>query len=146
MSTDLTSIVATEASELALARRVIETEADAVRAVAGRLDGRFTTAVALLHACRGRVIISGMGKSGIIGRKIAATLSSTGTPAYFLHPAEAIHGDLGLITPDDVVIGMSQSGETAELVRVLGSSGHRCPPDRHHGRHGIDAGAGRRRR
>lgn len=119
MSTDLTSTVATEASELALARRVIETEADAVRAVARRLDGRFTTAVALLHACSGRVIISGMGKSGIIGRKIAATLSSTGTPAYFLHPAEAIHGDLGLITPDDVVIGMSQSGETAELVRVL---------------------------
>jgi arabinose-5-phosphate isomerase len=104
---------------LALARRVLETEAAAILGLLGRLDGRFSDAVELIVECRGRVIATGMGKSGIICRKIAATLSSTGTPAFFLHPAEAIHGDLGVITGDDVVIALSQSGETAELVRVL---------------------------
>jgi arabinose-5-phosphate isomerase len=104
---------------LALARRVLETEAAAILGLVDRLDGRFTRAVDLLVECQGRVVATGMGKSGIICRKIAATLSSTGTPSFFLHPAEAIHGDLGVITADDVVIALSQSGETAELVRVL---------------------------
>jgi arabinose-5-phosphate isomerase len=107
------------AMDLALARKVLETEADAIRALVDRLDHRFEDAVRLLLACRGRVIVTGMGKSGIICRKIAATLSSTGTPAFFLHPAEAIHGDLGVITSDDVVIALSYSGETGELLRLI---------------------------
>lgn len=102
-----------------LARAVLRTEADAVRALAGRLDGRFADAVRLLADCTGRVIVTGMGKSGIIAHKIAATLSSTGTPAYFLHPAEAVHGDLGVIRDDDLVIGLSRSGETPEILRLL---------------------------
>ena len=105
--------------DLALARKVLRTEADAILALVDRVDGGFTAAVKLLFDCRGRVILTGMGKSGIIGRKIAATLSSTGTPAFFLHPAEAIHGDLGVIQADDVVVALSYSGETEELVRVL---------------------------
>jgi len=84
-----------------------------------RLDDRFAEAVSLVVRCKGRVIVTGMGKSGIICRKIAATLASTGTPAFFLHPAEAVHGDLGVIQSDDVVIAMSYSGETEELTRVL---------------------------
>ena len=106
-------------ADLALARRVLETEAAAILALVDRIDGGFTTAVELVRDCRGRVILTGMGKSGIICRKIAATLSSTGTPAFFLHPAEAVHGDLGVIQSDDVVIAMSYSGETEELRRVL---------------------------
>jgi len=106
-------------SGLALARQVLETEAAAIRDLAGRLDERFTRAVALLRDCRGRVILTGMGKSGIICRKLAATLSSTGTPALFLHPAEAIHGDLGVLQRDDVVLALSYSGETEELVRLI---------------------------
>lgn len=102
-----------------LARRVIETEAAAVRALADRLDERFDAAVRLLDACRGRVIVTGMGKSGIISRKIAATLASTGTPAFFLHPAEAVHGDLGVVQDDDVVVALSTSGETNEILRLL---------------------------
>jgi arabinose-5-phosphate isomerase len=105
--------------DLALARKVLQTEAAAVLALADRVDGRFARAVELLRDCRGRVILTGMGKSGIVCRKIAATLSSTGTPAYFVHPAEAVHGDLGMITADDVVIAMSYSGETEELTRLL---------------------------
>ena len=108
-------------SDLSLARRVLHTEADAVRALADRLDDRFSTAVALVRNCRGRVILTGMGKSGIVCRKIAATLSSTGSPAYFVHPAEAVHGDLGIIQRDDVVIALSYSGETDELIRLLES-------------------------
>ena len=104
---------------LDLARRVLRIEADAVGALADRLDHRFDAALALLLACEGRVITTGMGKSGIIARKLAATLSSTGTPSYFIHPAEAVHGDLGAIQPSDVVVGLSQSGETAELLRLL---------------------------
>ena len=103
----------------ALARKVLETEAAAILALVGRLDGGFDAAVQLLRQCKGRVILTGMGKSGIICRKIAATLTSTGTPAFFLHPAEAIHGDLGVIQSDDVVIALSYSGETDELLRLL---------------------------
>jgi arabinose-5-phosphate isomerase len=106
-------------ADLSLARKVLETEAAAILALVDRLDGGFTKAVQLVRECRGRVILTGMGKSGIICRKIAATLSSTGTPAFFLHPAEAIHGDLGVIQADDCVIAMSYSGETEELTRVL---------------------------
>jgi len=105
--------------DLTLARRVLQTEAAAVLALVDRLDDRFAAAVSLIVRCRGRVIVTGMGKSGIICRKIAATLASTGTPAFFLHPAEAVHGDLGVIQADDVVIAMSYSGETEELTRVL---------------------------
>ena len=104
---------------LDLARRVLRIEADAVRSLADRLDSRFDAALALLLAGTGRVIVTGMGKSGIIARKLAATLSSTGTPAYFVHPAEAVHGDLGAIQPSDVVIGLSHSGETPEILRLL---------------------------
>src|SRR6478672_5565322 len=103
----------------ALARKVLQTEAAAVLALAERLDERFDRAVELLRDCRGRVILTGMGKSGIICQKIAATLSSTGTPAHFLHPADAIHGDLGIIKTDDVVVALSYSGETDEIVRLL---------------------------
>jgi arabinose-5-phosphate isomerase len=105
--------------DLSLARKVLQTEAAAVLALADRLDGGFSKAVEMLRDCRGRVIVSGMGKSGIICRKIAATLTSTGTAAFFLHPAEAVHGDLGVIMSDDVVLALSYSGETEELVRVL---------------------------
>src|SRR5436190_18494272 len=106
-------------ADLALARKVLETEAAAILALVGRLDEKFERAVELLRNCHGRVILAGMGKSGIICRKIAATLTSTGTPAQFLHPAEAIHGDLGVIQGDDVVIAVSSSGETAEVLRLL---------------------------
>ena len=102
-----------------LARKVLETEAAAILALVDRLDERFDCTVQLLRQCRGRVILTGMGKSGIICRKIAATLTSTGTPAFFLHPAEAIHGDLGVIQRDDVVLALSYSGETDELLRLL---------------------------
>jgi arabinose-5-phosphate isomerase len=102
-----------------LARKVLETEAAAILALVPRLDGSFDRAVELLKGCRGRVILTGMGKSGIICRKIAATLASTGTPAVFLHPAEAIHGDLGVIQSDDVVVAVSNGGETGEVLRML---------------------------
>src|SRR6202162_5475941 len=103
----------------ALARKVLETEAAAILALVARLDGKFDRAVQMLRQCRGRVILTGMGKSGIICRKIAATLTSTGTPASFLHPAEAIHGDLGIIQSGDVVVALSYSGETDEILRLL---------------------------
>ena len=105
--------------DLALARKVLTTEAHAILGLLDRLDARFARAVIMLRDCRGRVIVTGMGKSGIICRKIAATLSSTGTPAFFLHPAEAIHGDLGMIQPDDVIVALSHSGETEEVLRLL---------------------------
>ncbi|AJX17549.1 arabinose-5-phosphate isomerase [Burkholderia ubonensis] len=104
---------------LALARDVLDIEADAVRALSEQLDGDFVKAVALLLGCGGRVVVSGIGKSGHIARKIAATLASTGTPAFFVHPAEASHGDLGMVTADDVFIGISYSGESEELVAIL---------------------------
>jgi len=106
-------------ADLDLARKVLETEAAAILALIPRLDSRFDQAVELLRACRGRVILTGMGKSGIISRKIAATLTSTGTASLFLHPAEAVHGDLGVIQGDDVVLALSSSGETAEVLRLL---------------------------
>ena len=103
----------------AVAARVLRIEGDAVAALVERLDGRFARAVHLLHACRGRVVLTGMGKSGYIAQKIAATFSSTGTPALFLHPAEGVHGDLGMIVRGDVVVAISNSGETQELVSIL---------------------------
>ena len=106
-------------ADRSLARKVLETEAAAILALVDRLDDRFDCAVQLLRQCRGRVIVTGMGKSGIICRKIAATFASTGTPAFFLHPAEATHGDLGVIQSEDVVIALSYSGETDELLRLL---------------------------
>lgn len=106
-------------ADRSLAHKVLETEAAAILALVSRLDERFDLAVDLLLQCKGRVILTGMGKSGIICRKIAATLASTGTPAFFLHPAEAIHGDLGVVQSDDVVLAISYSGETAEILRLL---------------------------
>jgi arabinose-5-phosphate isomerase len=103
------------ARALALARDVLRTEAAAIHALEARLSDRFVAAVELLFRCRGRVVVSGIGKSGIVARKLAATLASTGTPAFFVHAAEASHGDLGMIAPDDVVVMLSNSGETDEL-------------------------------
>jgi len=108
-----------DARLLALAARVLRIEAEAVLGLIPRLDARFTQAVALLHGCAGRVIVTGIGKSGLVGRKIAATLASTGTPAYFLHPAEGVHGDIGLLARGDVVLALSNSGETDEVLAVL---------------------------
>ena len=102
-----------------LARSVLETEAQAILALVPQIGPSFGQALDVLQAAAGRVIVTGMGKSGIIARKIAATLSSTGTPAFFLHPAEAIHGNLGVLQSDDVVLALSNSGETAELLRLL---------------------------
>jgi arabinose-5-phosphate isomerase len=106
-------------SALELARRVLLIEADAVRALVERIDGRFLAALSLILERRGRVVVSGIGKSGHIARKIASTLSSTGTPAYFLHPAEASHGDLGMIESGDVFIALSHSGESEELLSLI---------------------------
>ncbi|HWI39894.1 MAG TPA: KpsF/GutQ family sugar-phosphate isomerase [Verrucomicrobiae bacterium] len=106
-------------SIVAEGKRVIRVEAETLEALADSLNGDFERAVDLLLSCRGRVVVTGMGKSGLIGQKIASTMASTGTPAFFLHPAEAIHGDLGMITPGDVVIAISNSGETEEVVRIL---------------------------
>src|SRR5919108_1274084 len=108
-----------ETGSLALARRVLEIEADAVRALVERLDQRFKDALALIHGRHGRVIVSGMGKSGHIARKIASTLASTGTPAYFVHPAEASHGDLGMIESGDVFVAISYSGASEELLQIV---------------------------
>ena len=104
---------------LALAREVIEIESTAVAALADRVDGAFASAVGLLLRCKGRVVVTGIGKSGHIGRKIAATLASTGTPSMFVHAAEAAHGDLGMITRDDVLLALSYSGEGDELLTIV---------------------------
>jgi len=109
------------ATALELARKVLRTEAAAILGLVDRINGEFDRAVQMLFECRGRVIVTGMGKSGIICRKIAATLSSTGTSAWFLHPAEATHGDLGAIRDDDVIVALSHSGETEEILRLLES-------------------------
>ncbi|MDR9438331.1 MAG: KpsF/GutQ family sugar-phosphate isomerase [Halomonas sp.] len=101
------------------ARRTLELEQQAIAALAGRLDDAFDHACELILACRGRVVVTGMGKSGHVAGKIAATLASTGTPAFFVHPGEASHGDLGMITPGDVVLALSNSGETAEVTALL---------------------------
>ena len=106
-----------------IGENVVRIEADALRAladrIAGPMAGAFDRAVELLHACTGRVVVTGMGKSGIIARKIAATLSSTGTPALFMHPVDAVHGDLGMVVPGDIVLALSASGETEEILRLL---------------------------
>jgi len=104
---------------LETAKRVLRIEAEAIAGLAGRLDERFEKAVELLYACKGRVVVTGLGKSGLIGRKVAATFSSTGTPSLFLHAAEALHGDLGMLTVGDVVVAISTSGETEELIGLL---------------------------
>ena len=104
---------------LALARETLDIEARAVMAVGDRLGATFVQAVLMLLACKGRVVVMGMGKSGHIGRKISATLASTGTPAMFVHPAEASHGDLGMITAGDAVLAISNSGESDELTAIL---------------------------
>lgn len=104
---------------LSLARDVLLLEASEIKALANRLDQHFSDAVALILQCKGRVVVSGMGKSGHIGGKIASTLASTGTPAFFMHPAEASHGDLGMITAGDIVIALSNSGESDELLAII---------------------------
>ncbi len=106
-------------SLLPTARRVLEIEAGAISRLARDLGNEFDAAVELLEGCRGKVVLTGMGKSGIVCRKIAATLASTGTPAFFLHPAEGVHGDLGILARGDVVVAVSNSGETEELVEIL---------------------------
>jgi arabinose-5-phosphate isomerase len=106
-------------TDRSLARRVLQMEAAAITALIDRLDETFDRAVRILFECQGRVIVTGMGKSGIICRKMAATLASTGTSAFFLHPAEATHGDLGVIQPNDVLVAISHSGETQEVLRLL---------------------------
>ena len=100
-------------------KKVLETEAHAILNALGKINEQFETAVSILFQCRGQVVVTGMGKSGLIGRKIAATMTSIGSPAVFLHPAEAIHGDIGIIHPQDVVIALSTSGETEEVIRLL---------------------------
>ncbi len=110
----------TNATEiLNTAKEVFEIEAKSIMALIDRLGEEFINAIDALYACKGRVVISGMGKSGLIGKKIAATLSSTGTPSYFLHPAESTHGDSGILTKGDIVIAISNSGETKELLQLL---------------------------
>lgn len=109
----------TEYDQLRDGRAIVRQEAQALEQVAQRLDASFCAAVDLMHACRGSVVVCGMGKAGLIGQKIAATLSSTGTRARFLHPAEAVHGDLGSLHSEDVVLALSNSGETGELIEIL---------------------------
>ena len=104
---------------LETARRVLTIEADAIRNLIDRLDNSFVEAVEMLLGCEGRIVLTGLGKSGLICQKIAATLSSTGMPSYFMHPAEALHGDLGMVTSGDVVVALSNSGETDEIVKLL---------------------------
>ena len=124
----LHSLPSDAAGDLAAARRVLTMASQGLTALAEALDGDFTRAVGLMLAAKGRVIVSGMGKSGHIARKIAATLSSTGTPAYFVHPAEASHGDLGAITRQDVLLLLSWGGETAELSDLITyAKRHRIP-------------------
>src|SRR3954451_11193742 len=106
-------------SPRAVAAEVLETEAAAIRGLVGQLDEHFDRAVELLRSCAGRVVCTGMGKSGSVMKKVAATLASTGTPAFFLHPAEAVHGDLGMIVPGDVVLAASYSGTTEELLALV---------------------------
>jgi arabinose-5-phosphate isomerase len=110
---------AAKPTALDLARQVLRIESDAVAALIPRLDDRFLEAVGLILGCRGRVVVSGIGKSGHVARKIASTMASTGTPAFFVHPAEASHGDIGMITREDVLIALSNSGESAELLTII---------------------------
>src|SRR6202158_2969486 len=108
-----------QSMSLDTARRVLRIEAQAIQDVMARLDGAFERAVELLFVCKGRVAVTGMGKSGLIGRKISATLSSTGTPSFFLHPADALHGDLGMLARGDAILAVSYGGETEEIIQLL---------------------------
>ena len=108
-----------EINILEIARKVLKTEADAITGLIERLNSGFQDAVYIIYESKGKVIVTGMGKSGLIGKKIAATLASTGTPAFFMHPAEASHGDLGMVSSEDVVIAISNSGETDELLGLI---------------------------
>lgn len=103
------------------AKEVLQLEAEAILALIPRLNDNFEKAAEMMFACQGRIVVTGMGKSGIVGHKIAATLASTGTPAFFLHPAEGIHGDLGMVTMQDIVLAISNSGETGEVLQILPS-------------------------
>lgn len=104
---------------LDIAKKVLKTEAEAIEALIDKLNGNFEKAVEMIYECKGRVVVTGMGKSGLVGKKIAATLASTGTPAFFLHPAEASHGDIGMVTERDIIIAISYSGETDELIGLV---------------------------
>lgn len=106
-------------SILNLAKQTMNSEADALKHTASKLDGNFTEAVEAILSCKGKLIVTGMGKSGLVGRKIAATLASTGTPSYYMHPGEAFHGDLGTISKGDVILAISYSGETEEVLRIV---------------------------
>ena len=108
-----------EINILEIARKVLRTEAGAIKGLIERLNSGFQDAVDIIYASKGKVIVTGMGKSGLIGKKIASTLASTGTPAFFMHPAEASHGDLGMVSSEDVVIAISNSGETDELLGLI---------------------------
>ena len=119
MTAQVSSLSPLTSKALDLAREVLRIEAAAVQALVARVDRDFLAAVQLILDCKGRIVVSGMGKSGHIARKIASTMASTGTPAFFVHPAEASHGDLGMITQDDVVIALSYSGESAELLTIV---------------------------
>ena len=119
MITDASLASETEAEGLAFAREVLRIEAEAIERVRDRLDDTIARAADLIYRCPGSVIVTGMGKAGLVGQKLAATLASTGTRAFPLHPAEAVHGDLGRIRADDVVIALSQSGETEEVLRLI---------------------------
>lgn len=118
-ASDAPSALAGDGGTLLAARSVLAAEAAGLEALSASLDGQFAAAVELLVSCSGRVVVSGMGKSGLVGRKIAATFASTGTPSFFVHPAEASHGDLGMIQPGDAVLALSNSGETAELADLV---------------------------
>lgn len=106
-------------SSVEIAKRVLQEEAEAILQVRKEIDISFDNAIRMILASQGRIILTGMGKSGHVARKVAATMASTGTPAFYLHPAEAVHGDLGMVTPDDVVVAYSYSGETGEILRIL---------------------------
>ncbi len=101
------------------AREVLQAESDAIRSLLDRLDARFERAVEMIRGCRGRIVVTGMGKAGLVGQKVSATFASTGTPSLYLHPAEAYHGDLGRVVPEDVILVLSNSGETEEILRLL---------------------------
>jgi arabinose-5-phosphate isomerase len=109
----------TPKTSLETGRRVLRIEAEAIAGLVERLDARFERAVEIVFSCKGRVVVTGLGKSGLVGRKISSTLASTGTPSFFLHAAEALHGDLGMLTEEDILLALSASGETEELMELL---------------------------
>jgi arabinose-5-phosphate isomerase len=115
----MSSASTSKSNSIAIAQRVLRIEAEAIAGLVERLDARFEKAVDLLYSCRGRVVVTGLGKSGLIGRKIAATLASTGTPSLFLHAADALHGDLGVMAAGDVLLAISSSGETEEMIELI---------------------------